>query len=269
MAIFYKPKLLHTANLTLNQIKIMTEKLEIPFPRELNGDPVQHQPGGLIPARKTLTGQVVSLRPLAPETDAQALFECAHGSDDALRIWDYLAYGPWKNIQDHTHFLRQQAASFDPIFYTIYSNEDNRPCGVASFLDIHPQNGVIEIGHIWFSPALQRTRGATEALFLMLDYAMTDLSYRRMQWRCNSLNERSRAAARRLGFRFEGIFYNHLIFKGHNRDTAWYSILNDEWPEVRELISNWLQSENFDQQGNAQISLSAGMQNRLPGGRVI
>jgi len=125
-------------------------------------------------------------------------------------------------------------------------------------------NGVIEIGHIWFGPQLQRTRAATEALYLMSRYAMDALGYRRMQWRCNSLNLRSRAAARRLGFRFEGIFYNHLIFKGRNRDTAWYSILDNEWPVVRELIEYWLSDDNFDSDGQAQRSLTQLMELRGP-----
>lgn len=141
--------------------------------------------------------------------------------------------------------------------------------GQASFLDIHAQNGVIEIGHIWFGPELQRTRGATEVLFLMIQHAMDDLGYRRMQWRCNALNAKSRTAARRLGFRFEGIFYNNLIFKGMNRDTAWYSILDDEWPEVREHMETWLAPSNFDENGRAKSSLSQVMQDRKPSTRRI
>jgi RimJ/RimL family protein N-acetyltransferase len=134
---------------------------------------------------------------------------------------------------------------------------------MASYLDIHPLDGVIEIGSISFTPELQRTRAATEAL-LLLSYPMDDLGYRQMQWRCNSLNVKSRNAARRLGFRFEGIFYNHMLPKGRNRDTAWYSILDDEWPEVREVIKDWLSDYNFDAAGNARRSLSELMQNRSP-----
>ena len=114
---------------------------------------------------------------------------------------------------------------------------------------------MIEIGHIWFGPELQKTPGGTEALFLMLCYALDGLKYRRMQWRCNSLNEKSRQAARRLGFRFEGIFYNHLIFKGKNRDTTWYSILDDEWPEVKKIISAWLEPSNFTREMTPKTSL--------------
>ena len=118
------------------------------------------------------------------------------------------------------------------------------------------------LGYIWFAPSMQRTRAATEALYLMLDHAMTDLRYRRMQWRCNALNERSRAAARRLGFRFEGIFHNHMVYKGLNRDTAWYSILAEEWPDVRTVLRRWLDDDNFDARGVAKHSLAAMMDTR-------
>jgi len=125
-----------------------------------------------------------------------------------------------------------------------------------------------EIGSIWFGLTLRRTRSATESIYLMLRYAMDDLGYRRMQWRCNALNAASRVAARRLGFRFEGIFYNHMIFKGRNRDTAWYSILDDEWPEVRKIMERWLAPSNFDQDGMAKTSLAALMEKRGPSRRV-
>ena len=159
--------------------------------------------------------------------------------------------------------MRSQSASFDTIFYAIRLLDSDRFQGQSSFLDINPQMGVIEIGHIWFGPGLVRTRAATEALYLMIRHAMDDLGYRRMHWRCNSLNEKSRQAARRLGFRFEGVFYNHMIFKGKNRDTAWYSILDDEWPEVREIMENWLDDANFDDDGQARTSLSDKMSQRI------
>ncbi len=142
------------------------------------------------------------------------------------------------------------------------SKRDGRAKGMACYLDIVPVQGVIEIGGIWFSPDMQRTRAATETLFLMMSYAMDELCYRRLQWRCNALNERSRSAARRLGFRFEGIFYNHMIVKGKNRDTAWYSIIDQDWPEIREIFREWLGEENFDQDDVARQSLSTLMQNR-------
>jgi len=239
------------------------------YPRPLSGDKVNNPPSGLLPSRVPLAGTEVTLEPMNAAKHAADLFQASHGSDDGLRIWDYLAYGPWPTLDAYSDFLKTQSASNDPIFYAIISNATGKACGQASFLDNNAINGVTEIGHIWFSPSLQRTKGATEALFLMLSHAMDELGYRRMQWRCNSMNEKSRAAARRLGFRFEGIFYNHLIFKGMNRDTTWYSILDDEWPEVRDRIKTWLDDENFDEHGKSIRSLTTMMENRTPSTRRI
>ncbi len=243
------------------------EMLEQAHPRPLSGEAVVTLPSARVPARMPLVGELVTLEPQDALRHATGLYEASHTTEEGLRIWDYLAYGPWASVEEYTATLRQQSSSFDTIFYTIIDNGTGKARGQASFLDINPQNGVIEIGHIWFAPDLQRSRAATEALYLMLCYAMGDLAYRRMQWRCNSLNEKSRSAARRLGFRFEGIFYNHLIFKGKNRDTAWYSILDDEWPEVRGKIKDWLDATNFDAGGAPLNSLGKAMQSRLPSTR--
>jgi len=229
---------------------------EVPFPRRVNGDAVKAPPG-LIPARTVLAGSEIRLEPLDPARHAAALHQAGHGTDAALHIWDYLPYGPFLAEDAFRAYLRDCAAAFDPIHFAICDGATGRPAGMASFMDIQPKTGVIEIGGIWFAPALQRTRGATEALFLMLAYALDDLGYRRMQWRCNAQNAKSRAAARRLGFRFEGIWFNHLVFKGRNRDTAWYSILDSEWPAIREAIKVWLDPANFDAAGRAKRSLSA------------
>ncbi|WP_282607826.1 GNAT family N-acetyltransferase [Pelagibius sp. Alg239-R121] len=239
------------------------------YPRPLSGAQVGRLPPALIPSRVPLAGDYVTLEPLDPSRHARELYEASHGNDDALKIWDYLTYGPYPDVASHQAALRAQSASFDPVFYAIRSHGSGNACGQASFLDINAQNGVTEIGHIWFGPELQRTRGATEALYLMLCNAMDDQGYRRMQWRCNALNVKSRNAARRLGFRFEGIFYNNLIFKGKNRDTAWYSILDDEWPEVRSNIAAWLAPDNFDHDGNPKSSLSETMKHRSPSTRRI
>lgn len=239
------------------------------FPRPLSGEIVETPPPALLPARISLEGSDVTLEPMDAAKHAANLYDASHGSEEALRIWDYLTYGPWPDVAAYQGFLRGQSASFDPIFYAIRCNKTGKYCGQASFLDNHAQNGVTEIGHIWFGPELQRTRGATEALFLMLKYAMSDLGYRRMQWRCNALNAKSRGAARRLGFRFEGIFYNSLIFKGMNRDTAWYSILDDEWPEVCSKIESWLAPENFAADGTPLSSLRELMEDRRPSTRKL
>jgi RimJ/RimL family protein N-acetyltransferase len=182
---------------------------EHPYPRPLSGAKVGHLPSALVPARTALIGRYVTLEPLDAARHAADLFEASHGSEAALHIWDYLPWGPWKSEAEYTTVLRQQTARHDQIYYAAGPSSDGKACGQTSFLDIQPEQGIIEIGSIWFGLTLQRTRSATESMYLMLRYAMDDLGYRRMQWRCNAL----RAAARRLGFRFEGIFYNHMIFK--------------------------------------------------------
>lgn len=239
------------------------------YPRPLSGAKVIKLPPALVPSRIAIKGRYVTLEPQEASKHAQELYRASHDSEEALKIWDYLTYGPWPDVDAYAATIRAQSASFDPVFFAIRSNQSGRACGQASFLDIHAQNGVTEIGHIWFGPELQRTRGATESLFLMLCNAMDDQGYRRMQWRCNALNARSRSAARRLGFRFEGIFYNNLIFKGMNRDTAWYSILDDEWPEIREKIADWLEPSNYGSDGKPKTSLSKIMEDRSPSKRRI
>ncbi len=237
---------------------------ETAFPRPLSGKKVKPLPSGLRPQRRPLTGSVVMLEPIDRAKHADGLFAVAQGSAQADAIWDFMGYGPWTSRDQMADWLDGCAAGDDPLFYAIRLNGSGQLSGMCSYLNIVATHGTIEIGHIWFAPHLQRTRGATEALFLMLDHAMSDLGYRRMEWKCNALNERSRAAARRLGFRYEGIFFNHLVVKGHNRDTAWYSILDDEWPEVRQRLIAWLADENFAADGRAKTSLSAAMHDRSP-----
>ncbi|RRC99430.1 N-acetyltransferase [Amphritea balenae] len=234
------------------------------FPRPLSGHAVDNPPPALVPSRICLEGRYVILEPMRADRHAEALYQAGHSTEQGLKIWDYLAYGPWPDLASYTAVIKQQSASQDTVFYALRSKETGDVCGQASFLDINAVNGVIEIGHIWFGPQLQKTRAATEALYLMIRYAMDELGYRRMQWRCNSQNSGSRTAAQRLGFRFEGIFFNHMIFKGKNRDTAWYSILDNEWPTVRELISTWLKEGNFDAEGAARTSLMETMLHRGP-----
>lgn len=243
------------------------QPLEQAYPRPLSDAPVEQLPSARIPARAPLRGNYVELVPQDAARHAIDLYAAGHESEQARKTWDYLAYGPWASVEDYSATMRAQSASFDTIFYAIRALDSERFEGQSSYLDINALMGVIEIGHIWFGPGLARTRAATEALYLMIRHAMDDLGYRRMHWRCNSLNEKSRQAARRLGFRFEGVFYNHMIFKGKNRDTAWYSILDDEWPEVRGILESWLDAANFDQQGVARTSLFEMMAERSPSQR--
>ena len=237
------------------------------FERPLIGTPVGRLPGGLVPARQVLDGSSVRLEPLNPAVHGAELYRASHDSAEALALWDYLPFGPWSSEAKYRDWLGVCAASFDFIWHVFRLKANGQVRGMAGYLDIQPAQGVIEIGGIWFAPDMQRTRAATEALFLMLCYAMDDLGYRRMQWRCNALNQRSRNAALRLGFKFEGIFYNHMIYKGLNRDTAWYSILDSDWPAVREAIAAWLGDANFDADGLAQSSLSEAMANRVVAAR--
>ena len=218
-------------------------------------------------SRRVLDGTLVRLEPLDPAVHTAELYRASHDGVDALKIWDYLPFGPWPDQDGFRDWLGSCAASFEFIWYTFRLKASDEIRGMACYLDVQPAQGVIEIGGIWFAPEMQRTRAATEALFVMLDYAMTDLGYRRMQWRCNALNNKSRNAALRLGFKFEGIFYNHMIFKGKNRDTAWYAILDSDWPAVRGNIAAWLGDDNFDPDGLARSSLSARMHNRVVAAR--
>ena len=183
------------------------------------------------------------------------LFEAGSGDPQRTRIWDYLAYGPFTSEAQMRQHLESQEASTDPLFFAIRPKASGKAEGVASLMRIDEKNGVIEIGHIWLGPGLQQTVAATEALFLLIDEAMTQLAYRRMEWKCNAANAASRAAAVRLGFLYEGTFYQHFIAKGRNRDTAWFSILDHEWPALRANFQTWLAPENFDEHGRQRQSL--------------
>ena len=246
----------------------MSDPKEQPFDRPLYGGPVKGLPSGLVPARTVMQGAHIQLEPLDPAVHADDLHEASHTTEDGLAIWTYLPEGPWPDRDAYRAHIRANAGMQDRIFYALRPTAGGPAAGQASFMDMHPGNGVIEIGYIWFAPSLQRTRAATEAMYLMIDHAMTDLRYRRMHWRCNALNAKPRGAANRLGFRYEGTFYNHLIFKGLNRDTAWYSILDDEWPDVKQRLEAWLADDNFDGDGVAKQSLAAMMATRPPSSRA-
>jgi RimJ/RimL family protein N-acetyltransferase len=206
-----------------------------------------------VPARVPLEGATVVLEPVDPARHAAALFS---SSKDAPELWQHLAYGPFAGLDEFTEWLRDRAASDDPLFYALVDRAAGDARGMASYLRFEPHHGVIEIGHIWLAPALQRTRPATEAIFLLARHAFDDLGYRRLEWKCSSLNVASRHAAERFGFTFEGIFRQHMVVKGRNRDTAWYSMTDAEWPLRRATFEGWLAPENFDQEGRQRRSLS-------------
>ena len=207
------------------------------------------------PERLSHEGRYVRVVPLDPDDHAADLFVASHGDPEREHIWDYLPYGPFGSEGEFRAHLNAQGASEDPLFFAIRPRASDRVEGVASLMTIEPDHRSIEIGHIWLGPDLQRTPAATEALYLLIAHAMDDLRYRRMEWKCNAANAGSRAAACRLGFIHEGVFYQHRIFKSMNRDTAWFSILDHEWPALRANFESWLDPANFDDEGNQRRSL--------------
>lgn len=228
--------------------------------RGVSGDPVDPLPPSIHPSRTTLSGRYARVEPIDPRLHAEALYQAGHSDDRTHRIWDYMPYGPFTSLEQFQGWLRDRAASADPLFFVVSDQARGRLEGMASLMDIHPQAGAIEVGHIWFAPALQRSRAATEALYLLMSHTLDELGYRRLQWKCNALNQASRDAALRLGFDFEGVLYQQQIPKGHNRDTAYYSILDYEWPLIRRNFERWLSPENFDEAGRQRSSL--GQMNR-------
>ena len=207
-----------------------------------------------MPGRVVLEGTWTRVEPVDPPRHSHDLFTCAFGADD---IWTYLPYGPFSNEQEFTRWLDERARSSDPLFFTIVDRRTGKACGMASLMRMAPEHGVIEIGHIWFSPALKRTRLATEAIYLLARYSF-ELGNRRFEWKCDSLNVPSRRAAERFGFVFEGVFRQHMVVKGRNRDTAWYSMTDAEWPARRAAFEAWLDPSNFGPSGAQKTPLKRG-----------
>jgi RimJ/RimL family protein N-acetyltransferase len=202
----------------------------------------------LIPERVTLRGRWVSVTPLDTSVHGDPLWEKTGGARNAA-LWDYMPDGPFPERGPFDEHLAKKASSPDPMFFAIVDNAPGEAAGHASLMRIDAKNRVIEVGGIMYSPALQRTPGGTEAMYLLARYVFEDLGYRRYEWKCNALNSPSRAAALRYGFTFEGIFRQHMIVKGRNRDTAWFSMLDSEWPARRQAFEEWLRPENFDERG--------------------
>jgi RimJ/RimL family protein N-acetyltransferase len=194
-------------------------------------------------------GSIEKLDPLRHGADLWAVFK----GDPA--IWDYMASGPFENAKAFDEWLKDRTASDDPYFYAIL-DQGGRALGIASLMRITPEMGVIEVGNIAYSSALQRTQLGTEAQCLLAAYAFDTLHYRRYEWKCNALNAASRRAAERYGFTFEGIFRQHMVVKGKNRDTAWFSITDREWPARKRAFERWLAPDNFDGEGRQKTRLS-------------
>jgi RimJ/RimL family protein N-acetyltransferase len=223
--------------------------IELPLGAELEWTPVER------PARIPLRGSHILLRPVDAVRDAEPLYAASHIPAGNQTIWTYLPDGPYERPQHLRQMLEWAETSQDPLYFTLVKLPDERPLGLASYLRITPEFGVIEIGHIWFGASLQRTTAATEAIYLLAARVFDDLGYRRLEWKCNALNTASRRAAERFGFSFEGVFRNHQVLKGRNRDTAWYAITDYEWPPIRSGIQAWLAPQNFDSQGLQKQSL--------------
>jgi RimJ/RimL family protein N-acetyltransferase len=192
------------------------------------------------PARKAYKGRIISLVPLAAEPHSADLFNISHGTDEKHLIWTYMGYGPFKNLAAMKEWLQIQAQSVDPLFFTVVDNASNKCLGIVSFLNIVPDMRRLELGHIWYGLEAQGTKVNTEAIYVALCETFDKLHYRRAEWKCDALNARSRTAALRLGFKYEGIFRQHLIYKGRNRDTAWFAMLDDEWPGIKANMERWL-----------------------------
>lgn len=207
------------------------------------------------PARQVMQGRMARLEPLHAQRHAAALF-AADAVDPTGHGWTYLPYGPFASAADYANWLERQVCRDDPLFFAIIDRADDAPVGVASYLRISPSAGSIEIGHLHFSPRLQRSAVATEALFLLMDRVFA-LGYRRLEWKCDALNIASRRAALRLGFRFEGVFRQAAVVKGRNRDTAWFAVVDGEWPALRAAFVQWLAPANFDADGRQRQRLSA------------
>src|SRR5450830_746739 len=207
-----------------------------------------------LPPSVAMFGRYCRLEPIQAALHAEQLFD-ANGDDAEGRNFTYLFASPPADFAEYHAWVEQMSASQDPLMHAIIELDSGRAVGVASYLRIDPRFGAIEVGNINFSPRLQRTRAATEAMFLMMRRAFDELGYRRYEWKCDSLNAPSRAAALRYGFTFEGIFRNAVVYKNRSRDTAWFSITDGEWPQVKSAFEHWLDPENFDAQGSLRDSL--------------
>lgn len=207
------------------------------------------------PSRTPIEGHYCRLEPADPEQHAAQL-HAANLKDTQGSNWTYMPYGPFANIGEYRAWMEETCLGDDPLFHTIIDQRSDRAVGIASYLRIEPTPGVIEVGHINYSPALQKTPAATEAMYLLMRRVFDELGYRRYEWKCDALNAGSCAAAKRLGFQFEGIFRQATIYKNRNRDTAWFSIIDNEWPKLKNALEQWLAPSNFGANGSQNQRLS-------------
>jgi len=207
------------------------------------------------PKGTSIEGKLVDLKPLIASEFAEELF-ISNAIDKEGINWSYLPYGPFDSQVDYAKWIKSFEEGDDPIFFAVISKKLKKAIGIASFLRINPAQGLIEVGHINYSPLLQKTTEATEAMFLMMKWVF-DNGYRRYEWKCNALNLKSRRAAQRLGFSYEGVFRQMTISKGRNRDTAWFAIIDKEWVEIERCFDQFLSESNFDNNGKSKVSLTS------------
>lgn len=229
----------------------MSEKNEF---NQIVGDLVENWSPAKRPPANVMRGNYCLLEPLDINKHAAELFDSL-SIDNQGESWTYLPYGPFNTVDDFQDWLKKTMADKDTLLFVILSAKTQLPIGIAGYLRINPDHGVIEVGHLHFSKLLKRTPVSTEAMYLMMRHIFEELKYRRYEWKCHSLNQASCNAALRLGFKFEGIFRQSHVFKNRNRDTAWFSILGHEWPEIKEKFIKWLRPSNFNADGEQIVSL--------------
>lgn len=219
------------------------------------GAPLASWKGATPPSRITLEGRYCRLIPVNPDTHLEDLAEAYDTAADG-RDWTYLATGPFSSREAYRAHLEKLASTSDPLHFAVVDTASGKALGTLALMRIDPANGVIEVGFIAFSPLLKKTRIATEAIFLLMRHVFDDLGYRRFEWKCDSLNGPSRAAAKRFGFTFEGVFRQAIVYRSRNRDTAWFSIIDPEWPALKSQYERWLDPKNFDADGKQIERLS-------------
>ena len=206
------------------------------------------------PSRSTMTGRYCRMEALNIEQHALGLFE-AFRQDEGHHNWTYLPYGPFEDLEGLKDWLSEYCLGDDPLFFVIINHQNDEVVGVASYLRITPLVGTIEVGHIHFSPKMQRTSMASEAMYLMMERVFDELGYRRYEWKCDALNAPSKKAAERFGFRFEGLWRQATMYKGRNRDTTWFAMVDKDWPQIRAAYQAWLDPQNFDENGHQKTKL--------------
>ena len=206
------------------------------------------------PPRTAMQGRWCRVEPLEVARHGAELF-AAYAEDREGRIWTYMGYGPFESLPEFEKWMAASCLGDDPLFHAIVEGASGRALGVASYLRVEPKVGAIEVGNINYAPALQRTAAATEAMLLLMVRVFEELGYRRYEWKCDALNAGSRAAAERLGFTFEGVFRQATMYKGRNRDTAWYAITDRDWPALKRAYEAWLDPANFDAEGAQKTRL--------------